>query len=263
MKLEMDPSLAEDYESPSQIARVVTESWADENLYCPACLNGSLDHTKPGREVVDYVCPKCEENYQLKSKKGPIGNRVSNSAYKPKIEAIREGTIPNFAFLRYDSDDWMVRELQVVPSHFMTESVVEKRKPLGEDAERSGWVGSDIILGNLPVDGRIPLVDDEEIVRREKVKDRWDRFSFMRGEPAESRGWLSDVLRCVRRLGEEHFTLKQVYEFEDELAELHPDNKHIRAKIRQQLQFLRDEGVIDFLGDGWYTVRDPEAMEDS
>lgn len=257
----MDPSAAKDYKNPAQIARVTTEEWANENLYCPACLNETLDHTKTGKAVVDYECPGCEETYQLKSKKGPLGNKVSDSAYRPKIEAIREGTIPNFAFLQYDSEDWIVRELRVVPSHFMTESVVEKREPLSEDAERSGWVGSNIILGNLAIDAKIPLIENEEIVPREEVKKRWDRFSFMREQPVQSRGWLSDVLRCVRRLGKEHFTLEQVYEFEDELAELHPDNKHVKAKIRQQLQFLRDEGAIDFLGDGWYSVRDLEAAE--
>ncbi len=261
MKLEMNPSLAEDYESPSQIARVVTESWANKNLYCPACLNENVDHTETGKEVVDYECPECEEKYQLKSKKGPFGKKIANSAYQPKIEAIQKGTIPNFAFLRYDSENWIVEELQIVPSHFMTESVIEKRKPLPEDAERSGWVGSNILLENLPVDGRIPLIKNEEIVQKKKVKNRWDQYSFLREQPVESRGWLSDILRCVRRLGEENFTLKQVYEFEDELSELHPKNNHIRAKIRQQLQFLRDKGVIKFLGDGWYTVKDLEAME--
>lgn len=261
MKLEMDPSVGKNYENPSQVARVVTEKWASENLYCPACLSENLDHTKTGKAVVDYECLDCEEKYQLKSKKKPIRNKISNSAYQPKIEAIQKGTIPNFAFLHYDSEDWIVKELQVVPSHFMTENIIEKREPLSEDAERSGWVGSNILLENLPIDGKIPLVKEEETVDKEKVENMWDRFSFMQKQSVESRGWLSDILRCVRSLGEKHFTLKQVYEFENELAELHPNNKHIKAKIRQQLQFLRDKGVIEFLGDGWYTVRDLGAME--
>lgn len=258
----MDPSLAEDYKNPAQVVRVVTESWADENLYCPACLNRSLDHTETGKPVVDYECSKCGENYQLKSKKGPIENKVSDSAYHPKIEAIREGTIPNFDFLRYDPEDWVVTDLQVVPSHFMTESVIEKRKPLSEDAERSGWVGSNILLKNLPVDGKISLVEGENVVPMERVNNKWRQFSFMRDKSVQSRGWLSAVLRCVRRVGKEYFTLSQIYEFEHELAELYPNNDHIRAKIRQQLQVLRDEGVIDFLGDGWYAVKDLEAVED-
>ncbi len=32
----------------------------------------------------------------------------------------------------------------------------------------------------------------------------------------------------------------------------HPQNNNIRPKIRQQLQVLRDKGVIEFLGRGLY-----------
>lgn len=88
MNIEMNPSVSKGYKDPAQIARVTTEGWANENLYCPACLNELLDRTKTGKAVVDYVCPKCGENYQLESKKGPLDNRISNSAYNPKIEAI-------------------------------------------------------------------------------------------------------------------------------------------------------------------------------
>ena len=43
-----------------------------------------------------------------------------------------------------------------------------------------------------------------------------------------------------------------VYQFESRLATLHPDNHNIRAKIRQQLQVLRDMGYIKFLDRGHY-----------
>jgi type II restriction enzyme len=33
---------------------------------------------------------------------------------------------------------------------------------------------------------------------------------------------------------------------------LHPQNRNIEAKIRQQLQMLRDHGLIEFLGNGRY-----------
>jgi hypothetical protein len=35
----------------------------------------------------------------------------------------------------------------------------------------------------------------------------------------------------------------------------HPSNHNVRAKIRQQLQFLRDKGVLDFVGRGQYRMR--------
>jgi type II restriction enzyme len=36
------------------------------------------------------------------------------------------------------------------------------------------------------------------------------------------------------------------------LQKLHPANRHVRDKIRQQLQVLRDLGLIEFLGRGGY-----------
>ena len=53
----------------------------------------------------------------------------------------------------------------------------------------------------------------------------------------------------------EQFELEDVYAFEDRLAETYPENRHVRAKIRQQLQVLRDEGLVEFLGDGEYRLR--------
>ena len=43
-----------------------------------------------------------------------------------------------------------------------------------------------------------------------------------------------------------------MYSFVDELQVKHPDNNHIPDKIRQQLQFLRDKGFIEFKGNGVY-----------
>jgi type II restriction enzyme len=48
--------------------------------------------------------------------------------------------------------------------------------------------------------------------------------------------------------------LNDVYAYENRLAVLHPDNKHVRAKIRQQLQVLRDNGILEFVGKGTYKL---------
>jgi type II restriction enzyme len=40
------------------------------------------------------------------------------------------------------------------------------------------------------------------------------------------------------------FTTSDVYAFTRELEKLHPDNRHVRDKIRQQLQVLRDMGFL-------------------
>jgi type II restriction enzyme len=43
-----------------------------------------------------------------------------------------------------------------------------------------------------------------------------------------------------------------MYSFVEELRVKHPNNNNIEAKIRQQLQFLRDKGFIDFSSRGIY-----------
>lgn len=67
-----------------------------------------------------------------------------------------------------------------------------------------------------------------------------------------SRGWIMDVLSCIERIPAQDFTLNQVYEFERELKVKHPDNNHVKDKIRQQLQYLRDKGFIEFIAPGHY-----------
>lgn len=61
-------------------------------------------------------------------------------------------------------------------------------------------------------------------------------------------------MRCVEKIGKNEFTLEDVYRFENELSILHPENKHIRDKIRQQLQILRDKGYLDFVSRGYYRL---------
>ena len=43
------------------------------------------------------------------------------------------------------------------------------------------------------------------------------------------------------------FTLDGLYQCVDALPKKHPDNSNIPEKIRQTLQFLRDEGMIEFV----------------
>ena len=64
-----------------------------------------------------------------------------------------------------------------------------------------------------------------------------------------------DVFNVVRGLGKNEFSLPEVYAHADALARLHPDNRHVNDKIRQQLQILRDMGIIKFQGRGQYRAR--------
>ena len=116
------------------------------------------------------------------------------------------------------------------------------------------WIGSNILLGRLPTDARIHIVINGFVIPKAKVREEWKRFSFFEEIPISSKGWLSDVLACVRKLEKIEFTLSEVYSFEEMLKQMHPKNKHIRAKIRQQLQILRDKGILEFVERGKYRV---------
>jgi len=254
MELLLKTEIGKGYKSPSQKARVITEKWFEENMYCPACPSNFLERTPPNEKVVDFICPKCSERYQMKSMSHPFGFKVMDSAYEPKIKSIKEGTSPNFVFMHYDRNNMTVQNLIVVPRYFISLDVIEKRKPLSRSARRAGWVGSNILLGRLPIDARISLITNGFIVPEERVRESWKRFSFLKEIPLSSKGWLNDVLSCVRKLGKIEFTLNEMYDFEEELRKMHPRNKHIKPKIRQQLQILRDKGILEFLGKGKYRV---------
>ena len=59
-----------------------------------------------------------------------------------------------------------------------------------------------------------------------------------------------NILACINRVAAQKFTPEDIYRYERELQAKHPQNHHIRPKIRQQLQFLRDLGYITFMGPG-------------
>ncbi|MCX5892233.1 MAG: hypothetical protein NTW80_04545 [Deltaproteobacteria bacterium] len=58
-------------------------------------------------------------------------------------------------------------------------------------------------------------------------------------------GWLNNIYKLIP---DNEFTTQQAYKYESDLAKLYPNNQNIRPKIRQQLQVLRDMGVIKHLG---------------
>ena len=65
-------------------------------------------------------------------------------------------------------------------------------------------------------------------------------------------GWKRSVFQTLNEISKSAFDLGEVYAFENKLAKEYPDNKFIKDKIRQQLQVLRDLGLIEFLERGRY-----------
>jgi type II restriction enzyme len=68
------------------------------------------------------------------------------------------------------------------------------------------------------------------------------------------KGWILDIMNCIESLNKKEFNLDEIYAFEKDLKILHPENKNIRPKIRQQLQFLRDKNYLEFLERGKYMI---------
>ena len=87
------------------------------------------------------------------------------------------------------------------------------------------------------------------------VRKNWKQFEFFKNQTLEAKGWLSDVLACVRELDKKEFTLQEMYDFVPKLERLHPGNKHVPDKIRQQLQVLRDNGILNFISPGKYKLK--------
>jgi type II restriction enzyme len=87
------------------------------------------------------------------------------------------------------------------------------------------------------------------------VLQQWNRTAFLAREAVETRGWLVEVMHCVETLGKAEFQIENVYAQEEKLSQLYPANKHVREKIRQQLQVLRDRGYIEFVSRGNYRIR--------
>ncbi|HUI43785.1 MAG TPA: DpnI domain-containing protein [Terriglobia bacterium] len=250
----MPVSLAAAYRSPSQRARVITEAWGSDNLYCARCNSPSLKPSRINAKAVDFSCPSCSAAFQLKSQSRSFSQRITDSAYKVMRRAIEDDRAPNLLALHYDPLAWTVRDLTLIPKFAFTLSCLEKRRPLAPTARRAGWVGCNILLSNIPLDARIALVCNGKPSNREWVREQYNRLQPLERAGIEKRGWTLDVLNVVRSLGKLQFSLDDVYQRSDDLRKLHPDNLHVREKIRQQLQRLRDMGLLQFLGYGEYRL---------
>jgi type II restriction enzyme len=259
MQLALPTGELANYKSFSQRARVATEAWGSENLFCPNCEENLLHCTPPNTPTVDFECAECEAIFQLKSQSSPLSFRIVDSAYGKMQEAITSKRIPNLFVVRYDKNLWSVSDVILVPSFVFSMSVIEKRKPLGPTARRAGWVGCNILLGRIPVDARVQIVANGKVNRASDVRKHYARMRPLERFTVENRGWTLDVLNEVRGLRKVEFTLSDVYAREASLGRLYPHNRHIRDKIRQQLQVLRDLGLVKFLGGGHYRLNESNS----
>ncbi len=254
MRLQLNMNLAKDYKSLSQKIRIVTETWVEDNIYCPYCGNSHLNGFENNRPVADFYCSKCHSEYELKSKAGNIGRKISDGAYDTMIGRITSNTNPNLFVMNYNKQDYRIESLLLVPKFFFVPSIIEKRKPLSSNARRAGWVGCSILFAEIPKQLCVYIIEQGKIVDKEKVLSKTTNNMKLQTENTNLRGWLLDTLNCIEKTNKKEFNLNDIYQFESALKIKHPKNNNIKAKIRQQLQILRDKGIIEFLGSGKYRI---------
>lgn len=255
MNLFLRTELAEGYSNPSQKIRVITEDWVGRQVYCPNCGNLDIGKYKNNKPVADFFCASCREDYELKSKKELINAKITDGAYRAMIGRLQSANNPNFFLLHYNLFNFSVQNFFVVPKHFFVPDIIQKRKALSKTARRAGWIGCNILLQNIPLAGKVYFVKEGKIEPRESVISNWQKTLFLKEEKEiGAKSWLLDIMRCIEKCRKKRFSLDEVYAFENFLHKNHPENKHIKDKIRQQLQVLRDKGYLKFIERGLYQL---------
>ena len=253
MQLSCDLKVGANFKSPAQRARVISEHWFEENSYCLACDSDYLLRAAANTKAMDFSCKKCGQRYELKTFTRRPHTSLVDGAYASLMGRIESNSAPTLCLLERN-EAWKIYGLTAIHSSFLTRWVIEQRKPLSEKARRAGWIGCNIRLDRIPPDGEIAVIENGLCREKSDVREQFKRFLPLANLTPDQRGWTTLTLSIVRALKKSDFSLREVYEKEHEFAAAFPANHHIRAKIRQHLQVLRDLHIISFNGNGSYTV---------
>lgn len=248
----LNTKLANNYKSGSQKARVMTEPWALENIFCPNCGNEISKYIN-NKPVADFYCEKCNEDYELKSwKTEKFSNTIMDGSYKTMIERLESNTSPNFFVLQYNKNLEILNYI-VIPKYFIRpEDIIPRRKWI---PNRPNYIMCNISMKWIPESWKIFYIKNGVTINKEKVIKEWNKTIFLKEKKnIESKGWILDIMKCIEKLNKKDFTLQEMYNFETILKQKYPNNNFIKDKIRQQLQFLRDKWYIEFVSNGKYRV---------
>ena len=168
------------------------------------------------------------------------------------VQRIISNRNPDFFFMSYSREEMKVMDFMLIPKYFFIPDIIEKRKPLSKTARRAGWIGCNIMIERIPKQGRIEIISNGNIHRVNDIIGKVCQGNALKTDNIVARGWLLDILSYVNIMPNNIFTLNEIYTFEKQLSLKHPKNRNIKAKIRQQLQILRDKGFIEFSGEGKY-----------
>lgn len=172
-------------------------------------------------------------------------------------ERIVASNNPNFLFMNYSLKSMGVIDLFIVPKHFFVPTFFSRESPLLKL--------HDVRDGSAATSFSIKSPNLERYFTFEKVNSPTKRpfwlsgkKLFLRNQSIEAKGWLLEVMKCVDMIGKPEFDLEDVYRFEQRLSTIFPNNQNVKPKIRQQLQYLRDKGYLEFVSRGNYRLR-PKA----
>jgi len=136
------------------------------------------------------------------------------------------------------------------------DNIIERREPLRTTARRAGWIGCNIVINKIPEFGKIFYVRNGAKKTKDEILSKWSKTTFVKNtSDIDTKGWIFDIFLCIEQLKKREFSLEEIYAFEPILKTKHPSNNNIKPKIRQQLQFLRDKGILEFKGSGWYELK--------
>jgi len=109
------------------------------------------------------------------------------------------------------------------------------------------------IIKNAPP--KVPIKIDEIDLGKKHIEEIQPNDIYTGGIESIEKGlfgWKLDTFQVINKIDKNPFSLKDVYKYKHELQEIHSENLHVEDKIRQQLQYLRDIEIIEFLGNGKY-----------
>jgi len=246
MNLICNPNLASGYTSGAQKSRIISEGWFKSAGYCLNCLSNRLEPTTAGTIARDYVCPICAQPYELKSSARAHTRIVQDGGYESMLRRIRAAEAPALMLMHY-SKQWCVEGLVAIHPVFLTLSVVLKRRTAHTRANGKKYQMCDLNLSLIPTDGKIVVVGGGEARSHAAARREFKESKRFADVPLAKRGWAGMVLAAVRKIGKREFTLAEVYAHEEAMHAAYPENSHVRDKIRQQMQVLRDLGYVEFL----------------
>ena len=135
----------------------------------------------------------------------------------------------------------------------MPDTIIQRKKGI---PNRPNYLMCNINISVIPNSEKIYYIKDGERLNKNQIIDSWHKTTFLRqSQNIDSKGWLIDIMNCIDKMEKETFSLNDMYNFENYLKIKHPENNNIKAKIRQQLQILRDRGYLKFISRGKYKLK--------